>query len=50
MLGFLLSKPGAKTVPEGEVESRYYAMRMQALFGEFIGYVGNYRVRSNFTL
>ena len=50
MLGFLLSKPGAKTVPEGEVESRYYAMRMQALFGVFIGYVGYYLVRSNFTL
>ena len=50
MLGFLLSKPAATMVPEAEVESRYYAMRMRALFGVFIGYVGYYLVRSNFTL
>ena len=50
MLNFLLSKPGATTVAPDEVEARYYAMRMRALFGVFIGYVAYYLVRSNFTL
>ena len=50
MLGFLLFKPGTTQVPAAEVESRYYAMRVRALFGVFIGYVGYYLVRSNFTL
>lgn len=50
MLNFLLSKPGTARVAPDEVESRYYAMRMRALFGVFIGYVAYYLVRSNFTL
>lgn len=50
MLNFLLSKPGTTTVAPDDVEARYYAMRMRALFGVFIGYVAYYLVRSNFTL
>lgn len=50
MLNFLLSRPGAATIAPDQVEARYYAMRMRALFGVFIGYVAYYLVRSNFTL
>ena len=50
MLGFLKSKPAAHRVPESEVTSQYYRLRVRALLGIFIGYAAYYFVRSNFTL
>lgn len=46
---FLLSRPKT-AVPAADVQSRYSALKMRALFGVFIGYAAYYFVRSNFTL
>lgn len=50
MFSFLKSRPAAHAVPDGEIESTYYRLRIRALFGVFIGYAAYYIVRSNFTL
>ena len=50
MLSFLRPGESSAPVPSDAVESTYYRRRVRALLGVFIGYVGYYFVRSNFTL
>ncbi len=50
MFAFLKSRHGSAPVAESAVQETYHRYRIRALLGVFIGYVGYYFVRSNFTL